>query len=210
MAVLNSYASYFTTTNYLAYLENIRFKLKLKNIADTDNNILQEDNINIVHHNYDTMSFQTVFEQEIINFSSDNSEPFIFYYNYYNIFDEKEEFDNCFNLSIGNQNAITYVLNFSEEFLKKESNMKACHVFVFNTVYIQNDILEEIINTKAKSDYGLRFAEDYENILNFIKEKKLKLPRCFIIKHDNIELTMDTKIFDGNPLSHYYKPILIQ
>ncbi|KAM0686700.1 hypothetical protein COBT_002072 [Conglomerata obtusa] len=208
-AVLNSYASYNTTTDFFSYLENIYFKINLKNIFDKDNNILQENNINVIQNNYNSINFQTIFEQESIDVSLDNSKPYIFYYNFYNLTDEKIEYDDSFNLSSFHQKQISYILNFSEAFLEKELNLKACHVFVFNIVYIQHDIFPEVYNTNDKSDYGLRLAEDYKIILNFIRKKEFKLPRCFIIKHDNIEPTMDTITFDGNPLSHYYKPILI-
>ncbi|KAM0686323.1 hypothetical protein COBT_002453 [Conglomerata obtusa] len=208
-AVLTGVASQKTTMEYYFYLVDIILKLNSKNNYYNNNNFLRDNNTIFISKEYKSIKFQAFFEQELKNEGFNNLKPSIFYFNFYNYYGCDTTISWPYMLHSSLQNELSYILNFSYSFLEEERTMKICHVFVFNIFYLQDDLLNNIINVEDKGDYGIRLAREYENIKIFLKDKNFDFPRCFIIKHQNMELTMDTITYDGQPLSFHYRPNMI-
>ncbi|KAM0687081.1 hypothetical protein COBT_001688 [Conglomerata obtusa] len=207
-AVLTSIASYKTTTEFYNHLVDTCFKLNLKKNVHTDKNFLREDNTRVNYKNYNTSIFYKCVEQQIQSEEFDGSKPAIFYYDFYIYYNINTKYLSTVHHS-NYFPELAYISGFNDTFLEKERGMEKCNVFVLNIFYVQYDTLQEVINIGDKSDNGTRFVNKHNYIVEILKNYQESFPRCFIVKHQNMELTMDTLCLDGKPLSFYYKPIAI-
>ncbi|KAM0686078.1 hypothetical protein COBT_002704, partial [Conglomerata obtusa] len=206
--VLTSVTINKTSTESVSLLANICFKLNLKKNGNTDKNFLEVHDTNVIFNGYNSINFQTVFEQEYNNEKFNKLKPTLFYYNYYSYYRTVVTDTRRYYLDCNVQDMLLYILEFSKTFLKEERKMITRHVFVFNIVYVHNNLIQDMINTRNKSKYDLMLVQEYESIISFIKRKQIKLPECFIVTHDNLKITMESKTMNGEPLSYYYKPEL--